>query len=90
MQVPETLDAAVLAKMHAPAKPDVPIITANQLTEADGLIFGTPTRFGMMAAQLKAFFDSTSSLWQKGAAPASPRALECPARHALMPSSAHP
>jgi hypothetical protein len=39
-QVTETLDDSVLAKMGAPPKPDVPIISANQLTEADGLIFG--------------------------------------------------
>ncbi len=31
----------------------------------DGFIFGLPTRFGMMASQMKAFFDSTGALWQK-------------------------
>jgi multimeric flavodoxin WrbA len=66
--VAETLDESILAKMHAPDKPDVPIITANQLTEPEGLIFGFPTRYGMMCAQMKAFFDSTGSLWQQGAA----------------------
>lgn len=65
-QVAETLDESVLAKMHAPDKPDVPVITASQLTEPDGLIFGFPTRFGMMCAQMKQFFDSTGSLWQAG------------------------
>ena len=44
MQVPETLPAEVLAKMHAPPKSDDPIISAAQLTEYDGFIFGFPTR----------------------------------------------
>lgn len=63
-QVPETLPDEVLAKMSAPPKSDVPIITPNQLAEADGLIFGFPTRFGMMTAQFKAFLDATGGLWR--------------------------
>ncbi|XAR53713.1 NAD(P)H dehydrogenase (quinone) [Bertholletia excelsa] len=63
-QVPETLPDEVLAKMGAPPKGDAPIITPNELAEADGLIFGFPTRYGMMAAQFKAFFDSTGGLWR--------------------------
>jgi len=66
LQVPETLPKEVLEKMHAPAKPDVPIATPQDLAEADGIIFGIPTRFGMMAAQMKAYFDATGQLWQKG------------------------
>uniref|UniRef100_A0A0D9X484 NAD(P)H dehydrogenase (quinone) n=1 Tax=Leersia perrieri TaxID=77586 RepID=A0A0D9X484_9ORYZ len=62
-QVPETLSDDVLAKMGAPPKKDVPIITPTDLAEADGLIFGFPTRFGMMCAQFKAFMDSTGGLW---------------------------
>lgn len=50
--------------MYAAPKSDVPIITPNELAEADGLVFGFPTRFGMMAAQFKAFFDSTGGLWK--------------------------
>ncbi|KAL5731072.1 NAD(P)H dehydrogenase (quinone) [Ranunculus cassubicifolius] len=50
--------------MYAPPKSDVPIISAHDLTEADGIIFGFPTRFGMMAAQMKAFIDSTGGLWR--------------------------
>lgn len=53
--------------MYAPAKPDVPVINPADLAEADGIIFGMPTRFGMMAAQVKALFDATGSLWGKGA-----------------------
>ncbi|KAL8162579.1 hypothetical protein V2J09_014068 [Rumex salicifolius] len=63
-QVPETLPAEVLTKMSAPPKSDVPIITAEELQQADGFVFGFPTRFGMMAAQFKAFLDSTGGLWR--------------------------
>ena len=66
--MPEILPQEVLDKMHAPPKPaDVPVITAAQLEEADGFVFGFPTRFGMMCSQFKAFLDSTGGLWQKGA-----------------------
>jgi NAD(P)H dehydrogenase (quinone) len=66
-QVPETLSEEILTKMHAPAKPDVPVITAEQLAEADGFLFGIPTRFGTMPSQMKAFLDSTGGLWASGA-----------------------
>ena len=66
-QVAETLPEEVLSKMHAPPKAaDVPIITANDLKDADGIIFGIPTRFGMAPAQMKALFDSCGQLWMKG------------------------
>ncbi|KAD4178931.1 hypothetical protein E3N88_27522 [Mikania micrantha] len=60
----ETLNEEVLGKMSAPPKSDAPIITPHELAEADGFIFGFPTRFGMMAAQFKAFFDATGGLWR--------------------------
>ena len=50
--------------MHAPPKADVPIIEAAQLADADCILFGFPARYGMMAAQMKAFFDSTGGLWR--------------------------
>lgn len=65
-RVPETLPPEVLEKMQAPVKdPAVPVIaSAAELQEADGVLFGFPTRYGAMAAQMKAFFDSTGSLWE--------------------------
>ncbi|KAI5065405.1 hypothetical protein GOP47_0020100 [Adiantum capillus-veneris] len=63
-QVPETLPEEVLLKMTAPAKSEVPTIEPAQLAAADGLVFGFPTRFGMMAAQFKAFLDATGGLWR--------------------------
>lgn len=62
-QVAETLSDETLEKMHAPAKADFPIITADKLPEADGYLFGFPTRYGIMPAQFKAFLDSTGKLW---------------------------
>ncbi|KAK4376086.1 hypothetical protein RND71_006763 [Anisodus tanguticus] len=63
-QVPETLPERILEKMKAPKKPDdVPEITPEQLLEADGFIFGFPSRFGVMAAQFKAFFDASHEIW---------------------------
>ena len=44
VQVAETLPADVLEKMHAPAKSDSPIIDPHTLPEADGFVFGFPTR----------------------------------------------
>ncbi|XP_051120887.1 probable NAD(P)H dehydrogenase (quinone) FQR1-like 3 isoform X2 [Andrographis paniculata] len=64
VEVPETLPKRVLEKMKAPEKADdVPEIKPEQLVEADGFIFGFPSRFGVMAAQCKAFFDATHDLW---------------------------
>lgn len=65
-RVPETLPAEVLEQMKAPEKDgSVPVITAEGLAEADGVLFGFPTRYGGMAAQMKAFFDSTGGLWRE-------------------------
>ncbi|CAI9762911.1 unnamed protein product [Fraxinus pennsylvanica] len=62
--VPETLPYEVLTKTSAPPKSDVPIITPSNFPEADGFVFGFPTRFGMMVAQFKAFIDATRGLWR--------------------------
>jgi len=64
-QVAETLSPEILGKMHAPPKLDVPVIDVAKLPEADGFLFGFPTRFGAMPAQFKAMFDATGSLWAK-------------------------
>jgi NAD(P)H dehydrogenase (quinone) len=45
---------------------DIPIATLDDLAEADGVIFGTPTRFGNMCAQMKQYFDSAVDLWARG------------------------
>jgi NAD(P)H dehydrogenase (quinone) len=41
----------------------VPVATVEELADYDAIVFGTPTRFGNMAAQMRAFLDRTSQLW---------------------------
>lgn len=66
-RVPETLPEDVLVKMRAPPKDDsIPVIESlEELAAGDGFLFGFPTRYGCMAAQMKAFFDSTGQLWKE-------------------------
>ena len=71
LQVKETLSDEVLKKMHAyearQAFADVPFAEVGMLQEADAIIFGAPTRFGNMCAQMRAFLDQTGKLWVQGA-----------------------
>ena len=66
-RVPETIleDKARAAgvKLDQPA----PIATVDELPNYDAIIFGTPTRFGNMTAQMRNFLDQTGGLWMKGA-----------------------
>ena len=70
-RVPETLPEEVLMKMGAlePQKAfaHIPVCKVDELTSADAIIFGTPTRFGNMCGQMRQFFDATGELWAKGA-----------------------
>eukprot|EP00468_Gymnochlora_sp_CCMP2014_P005153 CAMPEP_0167756018 /NCGR_PEP_ID=MMETSP0110_2-20121227/9145_1 /TAXON_ID=629695 /ORGANISM="Gymnochlora sp., Strain CCMP2014" /LENGTH=184 /DNA_ID=CAMNT_0007642067 /DNA_START=144 /DNA_END=698 /DNA_ORIENTATION=- len=67
MRCPETLSEEVLKKMHAaPKNEDHKVATPQDLDDADCIIFGIPTRFGMAAAQMKAMLDRTGGLWAKG------------------------
>jgi NAD(P)H dehydrogenase (quinone) len=61
-----TAAAAGHALAVAQQQKDVPIATLDDLRAADAVIFGSPTRYGNMAAQLKAFIDTTAPLWGKG------------------------
>ncbi|KAB8162240.1 NAD(P)H:quinone oxidoreductase [Streptomyces sp. 3MP-14] len=51
---------------HAAASADVPVATPEDIEWADAVIFGTPTRFGNVAAQLKQFLDQLGGLWASG------------------------
>jgi NAD(P)H:quinone oxidoreductase type IV len=70
-QVAELIPDAALEKSGAKQAregfADVPVATPAQLADADAIIFGTPTRFGNMAAQMRNFLDQTGGLWAKGA-----------------------
>ena len=69
-RVSETLPPEVIEKMGAveaqKALADIPVCTVDELAEADGIILGTPTRFGNMCGQMRQFLDATGSLWQAG------------------------
>jgi NAD(P)H dehydrogenase (quinone) len=69
-QVAELVPDAVLEKSGAKAAraafAHVPIATMDSLTEPQAIIFGTPTRFGNMAAQMRNYLDQTGALWAKG------------------------
>jgi NAD(P)H:quinone oxidoreductase type IV len=70
-QVPELMSDEALEKSGAKAAreafADIPIAEPAQLAEADAIIFGTPTRFGNMCAQMRNFLDQTGQLWFTGA-----------------------
>jgi NAD(P)H dehydrogenase (quinone) len=69
-QVQELIPDDVLEKYGAKAAKaafaKVPLATVDQLADAHAIIFGTPTRFGNMAAQMRNFLDQTGQLWLKG------------------------
>jgi NAD(P)H dehydrogenase (quinone) len=69
-RVPETLPRKVLEKMGAvdaqKAFSRIPECTVDDLTRADAIIFGTPTRFGNMCGQMRQFLDATGQLWANG------------------------
>jgi len=70
-RVPETLAPEVLEKMGAvesqKTMSQVEVCRVEELAEADGIIFGTPTRFGNMCGQMRQFLDATGKLWASGA-----------------------
>jgi NAD(P)H dehydrogenase (quinone) len=70
-QVKELLGDDVLAKMHAvdakKALANIPLATNDDLSWADAIFIGTPTRFGASTASMQAFLDGTGSLWGTGA-----------------------
>ncbi|HEX8306591.1 MAG TPA: NAD(P)H:quinone oxidoreductase [Jatrophihabitans sp.] len=51
---------------HAAQTQDVPVATAEDILWADAVIFGSPTRFGNVASQLKQFLDTLGGLWAQG------------------------
>lgn len=57
-------DPYIKAAMEA--QKDVPVCTQDDLSSADGVLFGSPTRFGNMTAQMKLLFDGMGGLWGKG------------------------
>ena len=62
-RVPELVPDEVAAAAHIKVEQAAPIATPDELANYDAIIFGTPTRFGNMAAQMRNFLDQTGSLW---------------------------
>ncbi|MBI5249898.1 MAG: NAD(P)H:quinone oxidoreductase [Desulfomonile tiedjei] len=71
LQVPELVPDAALERTGATvarkAFAHIPVARPELMPEADAIIFGTPTRFGNMCAQMRNFLDQTGQLWAKGA-----------------------
>jgi NAD(P)H dehydrogenase (quinone) len=64
---PEAAIAANPAwQAHADATRDVPTASPEDVVWADAVIFGSPTRFGNVASQLKQFLDTLGGLWAQG------------------------
>ena len=66
-RVPETMPPEVAEKYGAKLDQAAPVASPKELGDYDGIIFGTPTRFGNMTAQMRNFLDQTGSLWVGGA-----------------------
>jgi len=66
-RVPELIPEDAARKAGAKLDQEAPIAEPAELAEYDAIVFGTPTRFGNMAAQMRNFLDQTGGLWMKGA-----------------------
>jgi NAD(P)H dehydrogenase (quinone) len=62
----EAVDSNPRWRAHVDATDDVQVATNDDVRWADGLAFGSPTRFGNISAQLKQFLDCTGPLWAAG------------------------
>jgi NAD(P)H dehydrogenase (quinone) len=66
-RVPELVPEEAARRAGIKLDQAAPVATPDELVQYDAIIFGTPTRFGMMAAQMRNFLDQTGGLWAKGA-----------------------
>ena len=65
-RVPEVMAEDAARKAGAKLDQEAPFATVDELPSYDAIIFGTPTRFGNMCAQMRNFLDQTGSLWLSG------------------------
>lgn len=65
-RVPELMSEEVARRVGAKLDQPAPIATVDELPNYDAIIFGTPTRFGNMCAQMRNFLDQTGRLWLSG------------------------
>lgn len=66
-RVPELVPDELARKLGYKLDQKAPIVTVDELPRYDAIIFGTPTRYGNMTAQMKNFLDQTGQLWLSGA-----------------------
>ncbi len=66
-RVPETMPEDVFKQAGGKVDQAAPVATPEELSEYDAIIFGVPTRFGNMSAQMRNFLDQTGGLWVQGA-----------------------
>jgi NAD(P)H dehydrogenase (quinone) len=66
-RVPELVPLDIARSSGFRVDQDAPIATVDELPGYDAIIFGTPTRFGNMAAQMRNFLDQTGPIWVQGA-----------------------
>lgn len=66
MRVPELMPEDVARKAGAKLDQEAPMVSVDDLAKHDAIIFGTPTRFGNMCAQMRNFLDQTGGLWLSG------------------------
>lgn len=66
-RVPETIPVDQARAIGVKVDQAAPVATVDELPGYDAIIFGTPTRFGNMAGQMRTFLDQTGGLWMKGA-----------------------
>jgi NAD(P)H dehydrogenase (quinone) len=66
-RVPETMPPEVAKASGCKLDQAAPLATPEELDRYDAIIFGTPTRFGNMAGQMRNFLDQTGALWARGA-----------------------
>ena len=69
------ISTTIEASDEAVPNSGAPYATIDDLKQCDGLIVGSPTRFGNMSAEMKYFFDSTSSVWMAGDLAGKPAAM---------------
>ena len=65
-RVPELVPEDVARNAGFKLDQEAEIATPQELTDYDAIVFGTPTRFGNMASQMRNFLDQTGGLWAKG------------------------
>lgn len=65
-RVPELMDEQTVKRAGAKLDQPAPLASPSELADYDAIIFGTPTRFGNMAAQMRQFLDQTGKQWMNG------------------------